>query len=258
MKVSDWLKGLVIILSAGMIVVSGLYIDLLREQSLADETLKSILQSPKPESGEEIYNDLTLINCKIRQLEVYPHPCDIELTDYSAFLIMAKGRDVEMGHEFSFEWNPSCFTWEEDIKLYVKTPYGIVGWEATFTTHEFISGISHKERYRSMIARKLEIINERSPFDIEHTLGRQEAITLSVYFLDDIGYRVGKLLSAELETKDPNFYWHELAKLEKPDIRGPRLCWVVRGTREYRPGYPREVYEIWVDAYTGEVIGGNE
>ena len=256
MKVSDWLKVLIVILSAGMVVVSGLYINLkLQGPFITNDKLKLILKSTLPESGLEIYDNLKLIECTIHPIEVYPHHCDIELTDYSAFLIMAKESMVEMGQEFSSEWNPSVLTWEENIWLITQTPYGLVVWKTTFTSYEFITGLTNKERFRNMIARRFEMLNERRLFDIiEFTLSRREAVTLGVYFLDDIGYATGKLVSAELEVKDPNFYWHELAELEKPGIQEERRCRVVKLTRA--DCYPTEVLEIWVDDYTGEIIGG--
>ena len=256
MKVNDWLKVLLVILSAGIVVVSGLYINLkLQGSSITNDNLKLILESTPPESGLEIYDNLKLIECTIHPLEIYPPHFDIELTDYSAFLIRAKESMVEMGQEFSSEWDTSFLTWEENIWLTTQTSSGSVVWKTTFTSKEFITGLTNKERFRNMIARRLEMLNERRLFDIiEFNLSRREAVTLGVYFLNDIGYATGKLVSAELEIKDPNFYWHELAELEKPDIREERLCRVVKLTRAGL--YPTEVLEIWVDNYTGEVIGG--
>jgi len=72
-------------------------------------------------------------------------------------------------------------------------------------------------------------------------------------FLDGIGYATGDVLFAELDEKTPNFYWHELAKLEKPGVQGVRRCWVVRFEQARRPGH---WFEVWIDAQTGEVIGG--
>lgn len=84
-------------------------------------------------------------------------------------------------------------------------------------------------------------------------ISEQQAIHMGKGFLDGIGYTTGKVLSTNLEEKTPNFYWHDLAGLEKPDIQGIRLCWIIRFEQAYRPGH---FFEVWIDAYTGEVIGG--
>ena len=84
-------------------------------------------------------------------------------------------------------------------------------------------------------------------------ISEQQAIHIGKGFLDGIGYTTGKVLLAKLEEKTPNFYWHDLAELEKPDIQGLRLCWIIRFEQAYRPGH---FFEVWIDAYSGEVIGG--
>jgi hypothetical protein len=81
----------------------------------------------------------------------------------------------------------------------------------------------------------------------------QQAIAIGKSFLDGIGCITGQVLSTELEEKLPNFYWHNLAGLEKPDIQGLTLCWVVRFEQTYRPGH---FFEVWIEAYTGRVVGG--
>jgi hypothetical protein len=228
----------------------------LQGSSIDNDARKLILESTSPGSGLEIYDNLRLIDCTIHPMEVYPDHYDIELTDYSAFLIMAKGSTVEMGQEFSFELNPSFLTWEERDWLSTKTPYGLVVWRTTFTSNEFVTGLTQKESYRNMIGRKLEILDERLLFDvIDSMLNRQEAVTLGVYFLNDVGYATGKLVSAELVSKEPNYFWHELAELEKPNIQEERTCWVVKLTRA--DFYPTQVLEVWVDDYTGKIMGGH-
>jgi hypothetical protein len=84
-------------------------------------------------------------------------------------------------------------------------------------------------------------------------ISEQQAIQIGRHFLDGIGYTTGKVLFARLEEKTPNLYWHDLAELEKPDVQGLRLCWVIRFEQAYRPGH---FFEVWIDAYTGEVVGG--
>jgi hypothetical protein len=94
-------------------------------------------------------------------------------------------------------------------------------------------------------------------FDQQGMISEQQAIYLGRQFLDGIGYwyTTGKVLSANLEQKTPNFYWHDLANLEKPDAQGLRLCWVIRFEQAYRPGH---FFEVWIDAYTSAVIGGTQ
>lgn len=215
------------------------------------EYLLALRRVYQPESGREIYDDLKRLDCKIHQIENSTYLNDIELRDYPAFLIMAEGRDVAMGQGFSFEWNNGFLTWEEDLMLYTETPYGIIGWNTTYMTHEFIPGLTHKERFRKMVSRQFEIQSEHTLFDIELHVRKDDALLLGIYFLDDIGVRWrGKGIYVKLETKDPNFYWHDLAGLERPDIRGSRSCWVIK--------VPAEGLEVWVDRDTGEVIGGEQ
>jgi len=87
----------------------------------------------------------------------------------------------------------------------------------------------------------------------EVMISKQQAINIGKDFLDGIGYTTGQVLSTKLEEETPNFYWHDLAKLEKPDIQGLRLCWIIRFEQAYRPGH---FFEVWIDVYTGEVMGG--
>jgi len=81
----------------------------------------------------------------------------------------------------------------------------------------------------------------------------QQAIATGKSFLNGIGYITGQVLSTELKEKLPNFYWHDLAGLEKPDTQGLTLCWVVRFEQACRPGH---YFEVWIEAYTGVVVGG--
>jgi hypothetical protein len=86
-------------------------------------------------------------------------------------------------------------------------------------------------------------------------ISEQQAIQVGKAFLDGIGCATGQVLFTNLEEKIPNFYWHDLAKLERPDIQGSRLCWIVRFEQAYRPGH---FFEVWIDAYTSVVIGGTQ
>jgi len=86
-------------------------------------------------------------------------------------------------------------------------------------------------------------------------MSEQQAIDMGKVFLDDIGCTTGKVLFTGLEEKTPNFYWHDLAGLEKPDVQGLKLCWVIRFEQAFRPGH---FFEVWIDAYTGELVGGTQ
>ena len=98
-----------------------------------------------------------------------------------------------------------------------------------------------------------DLLNQR--WIQQAVISEQQAIQTGRGFLDGIGYTTGIVLFTGLEEKTPNFYWHDLARLEKPDVEELRLCWVVRFEQAYRPGH---FFEVWIDAYTGEVIGGTQ
>jgi hypothetical protein len=83
----------------------------------------------------------------------------------------------------------------------------------------------------------------------------EEAIQIGRQFLDGIGSVTGEVLSVKLDERNPNFYWHEVAKFEKPEIEGLRTCWIVRFEQAHRPGH---WFEVWIDTQTGEVIGGGQ
>lgn len=84
-------------------------------------------------------------------------------------------------------------------------------------------------------------------------ISEQQAVQIGRGFLDGIGFMTGRVLSTKLEEVTPNFYWHDLAELEKPDVQGSRLCWIIRFEQAYRPGH---FFEVWIDAYTGVIVGG--
>jgi len=86
-------------------------------------------------------------------------------------------------------------------------------------------------------------------------ISEQHAIAIGKSFLESIDCSTGQVLFIELEERPPNFYWHDLAGIEKPDIDEPRLCWIIRFEQAKRPGH---YFEIWIDAYTGEVLGGQQ
>lgn len=81
----------------------------------------------------------------------------------------------------------------------------------------------------------------------------QQAILKGKKFLGSLERTTGKLQFAKLGEKTPNFLWHSMAELEKPDIQGLRSCWIIRFDQANRPPH---FFEVWIDAYTGEVIGG--
>ena len=134
------------------------------------------------------------------------------------------------------------------------------------------------------LMRFYDIIEARSGRSVGgYTLAvsEQQAIEISRGFLDSIGAETGEVLFTNFTTRTPNFYWHELAGLEKPypyigsyrlELAGPgeleyiiypcppspsiwraRPCWVVDFEQRRSPGH---VVEVWTDAFTGDVIGG--
>ena len=209
-----------------------------------------------PESGHDIYEDLETIGCSVRQLESFPHHWNLYLTDYSAFLILAEGKEVTVNQGFHFSWEPLVLFWDEDISLYAETRYGVIKWEATYSSYEFISGRTRRETDRRGILRPMEIVTQMRLFEsIEHQLSKSDGMLLGIFFLQDLGYHTGKSTSTTFETREPNYYWHEIGGLEKPDIQGKRECWVFKS---FLPtGSPFGRLEIWVDADTGIIIGGS-
>ncbi len=96
-----------------------------------------------------------------------------------------------------------------------------------------------------------DLINRR--WIQQETISEQQAVSIGRVFLDGEGYTTGQVLFMGLEEKTPNFYWHELFGLEKPNLHGSRLCWVVKFEQAEKPGH---FFEVWMDTYTGEVVGG--
>lgn len=86
---------------------------------------------------------------------------------------------------------------------------------------------------------------------------------------------VGDLLQVKLESEGPNYYWYgypweeevdrPVASIQPPDyiyyvsegrglIHEPLiLCWIIRFEQAKRPGH---WFEVWVDADSGDVVGG--
>jgi len=96
---------------------------------------------------------------------------------------------------------------------------------------------------------------QSSNVELQNSLESIPFIQIGKNFLDDIGYTTGKVLFVNLENKTSNFYWHDLAKLEKPDIQGFRLVWIIRFEQKHRIGH---FFEIWLDAETSQVMGGGQ
>ena len=83
-----------------------------------------------------------------------------------------------------------------------------------------------------------------------------EVIQIGRQFLDERGYKTGRILFSKLEEEEPNFYWHNVFKIEseeRPDIRELRSCWVIRFEQAKRPGH---FFEVWIDASEHLVMGG--
>jgi hypothetical protein len=92
-------------------------------------------------------------------------------------------------------------------------------------------------------------------FQLTVILAKQQAIQTGRDFLDSRNCTTGSVLIAEVKEKTPDFYWHELFGLGKPDVEETALCWVVRFEQAARPGH---FFEVWIDAYTGYVVGGTQ
>jgi hypothetical protein len=81
-----------------------------------------------------------------------------------------------------------------------------------------------------------------------------DAVEISQGFLDGLNATTGRILSTDLEVREPNFYWHKVFNLEKPDTQGSKLLWIIRFEQAARPGH---YFEVWVDL-KGDVLGGDQ
>lgn len=102
------------------------------------------------------------------------------------------------------------------------------------------------------------------------TPSEEQAIEIGRMFLDGVGRKTGKVLSVELEEKEPNFYWDvvvesdvewdrldvwdRMLKYNRPELRETKTCWIVRFEQARRPGH---FYEVWLDASEYIVVGGS-
>ena len=106
------------------------------------------------------------------------------------------------------------------------------------------SGSRIPRGYRIMIIRSVENLNST-----------WEVIQIGRRFLDERGYTTGRVLSSNLEEREPNFYWNYALKFERPDVQGLRSCWVIRFEQAERPGH---FFEVWIDASEHLVVGGDQ
>lgn len=97
----------------------------------------------------------------------------------------------------------------------------------------------------------------------------KRAIEIGRYFLDEVGFKTGRVLFIKLEEKEPNFYWDivvksdvewdrldiwdRMLKWDRPDIREIRPCWIIRFEQAKRHGH---FFEVWIDASEYLVVGG--
>ncbi len=83
----------------------------------------------------------------------------------------------------------------------------------------------------------------------------QQAIQVGRDFFDtlDGNAPAGNAVLVRLGERTPNFYWQNLYRIEKPNVGSLELCWTVTFEQALRPGH---FFEVWVDAFTGEVVGG--
>jgi len=98
----------------------------------------------------------------------------------------------------------------------------------------------------------------------------KKAIEIGRYFLDEVGFKTGRVLFIKLEEKEPNFYWDivvksdvewdrldiwdRMLKWDRPDIREIRPCWIIRFEQAKRHGH---FFEVWLDVSEYIVVGGS-
>lgn len=73
-------------------------------------------------------------------------------------------------------------------------------------------------------------------------------------YLESINRSVGTIESLTYEEKMPNYYWHEDIEIEL-ELYKSRVCWVIRFETVKPIGC---YYEVWVDAETNEIVGGDQ
>jgi len=82
-----------------------------------------------------------------------------------------------------------------------------------------------------------------------------EAIRVGQAFLILHDVDVGKVLEASTESVTPNYYWCKKLGMRFPLMPPPRECHMIRYEQARRPGH---FYEVWVDVYSMQVVGGDE
>lgn len=88
---------------------------------------------------------------------------------------------------------------------------------------------------------------ESTKVDVEHDAAVQKA----TQYLAGLGLNASSLVSADLQIVQPNDYWEYLDAGARPATpTTSRLAWVVKFS------VPWTRTEVWVDAATGEVVGG--
>lgn len=99
------------------------------------------------------------------------------------------------------------------------------------------------------------------PVDAKWISLEDEAVETGRNYLENVLLRggsgpwVGDLLQMKLEVRDPNYYWYGYpweGEVNKPEGENT-LCWIIRFEQAKRPGH---WFEVWVDADSGDVVGG--
>ncbi|HRU81591.1 MAG TPA: hypothetical protein P5168_03470, partial [Candidatus Methanomethylicus sp.] len=83
----------------------------------------------------------------------------------------------------------------------------------------------------------------------------EEAIMLAREFLEGRGYGVGALISTEFALEYPNYYWYDIFGMEIPYWKLEDLLWIVSFEQETDAS---QYFEVWVNIYSGEIMGGGQ
>lgn len=70
---------------------------------------------------------------------------------------------------------------------------------------------------------------------------------------------IGTVRDAKVDERHPNFFWQDPigSKLPQEGALPPlRLCWIISFSCARTTPYLPPWFEIWLDAYSGEVVGG--
>ncbi|MGC8983306.1 MAG: PepSY domain-containing protein [Desulfurococcaceae archaeon] len=86
---------------------------------------------------------------------------------------------------------------------------------------------------------------------VEPKIARDSAVAIAAEFLKSKGYSIGEVVKVELCIRRPNYYWEGRPMAQGP----PSLLWVVVFKKPYSSS---GTIEVWVDARSGLVVGGDQ